>query len=114
MFTHEHRKYVCGLKTEDSKPSDISEAFAQRYGFRPHSSSLATLYNDEGMKVYEDLLKGDSLMDSVETHINKSQQPTLMVDLDYILMYEYRTAKKSGQMMSGKDLQQRAKEIHSS
>ena len=47
-FTHEHRKYVCGLKKAGSKLSDISVAFAQRYGFQPHSSSLATLYNDKG------------------------------------------------------------------
>ena len=52
-------------------------------------------------------------MDSVETHINNSQRPTMMVDLDYILMHEYRTAKESGQEMSRKDLQQRAREIHS-
>ena len=81
-FTHEHRKYVCGLKKAGSNYSDILESFAHRYGFQPHSSSLATPYNDKGMRVYEDLIKRDSLMDSVKTHINSVQLPTMMVDLD--------------------------------
>ena len=63
--------------------------------------------------MYEDLLKRDSLMDSVETHINSVQRPTMIVDLDYILIYEYRTAKESGQKISRKDLQQRGKQIYS-
>ena len=103
-FTIEQRKFVCALRKADTKHSDISKTFSDRFGFIPKACSLATLYNDEGMKVYEDLFKRDSLMDSVETHINKLQQPTMMVDMDYILMHEYRTAINSGQGMRGSDL----------
>ena len=98
-FTNEHRNLVCRLKRAGTKPSVISTYFFNRFGFVPKSSTLSSLYNDKGMKKYEDLLKRDSLMASVETHINKSQRPTMMVDMDYILMHEYRTAKRSGQEM---------------
>ena len=91
------------------KPSDNSDAFYQRYGLRLPSSSLSTLYNDNGMKMCEELIKRSSLMNSVETQINRTQRPTMMIDLNYILIREYRD---SGQNMSYKELQQRGKQLY--
>ena len=82
MFTHEHRILVCGLKMGGMEPKHISDAFYQKYSLQLPSSSLSTLYNDNGTKIYKELIKRGSLMNSVETQINRKQRPTMMIDLD--------------------------------
>ena len=88
MFTIEHQNFVCRPKKAGTKPCVISTSFFDRFGFVPISSTLSTLYNSKKMKAYEELLKRDSLMESVEVHIDKKRRPAMLVDLDCILMHE--------------------------
>ena len=53
MFTLEQRILVCGLKKDGMEPYQISDALHKRYGLELPSSTLSSLYNNNGMKMYE-------------------------------------------------------------
>ena len=56
----------------------------------------ATFYKAENMKRYEKHGHKDTCMASVETHMNKRQRPTIMVDMEYALLYRFKKATNSG------------------
>ena len=110
MVTLQQRIHACRLRKEGKEAYQISAALHERYGLELPSSSLSSLYNAKAMKTCEDLIKRGSLMNSVEAQVNRTQQPTMMIDLDYILIHEHRN---SVQTMSHKELKVRAMKLYS-
>ena len=73
MVILQQRIHACRLRKEGKEAYQISAAVHERYGLELPSSSLTSLYNAKAMKTCEDLIKRGSLMNSMETQVNRKQ-----------------------------------------
>ena len=91
LYTLEQKFFACDLKKSGKRPKEILKLFKDKYGLAPKPSTLATFYKPENMKRFEEYGHRDTRMASVETSINKTQRPTIMVDMEFALLSIYRT-----------------------
>ena len=99
-FTIEQRFYACELKKSGKKAKEISRLFLKKYGVVPTSSTLATFYNAKNMRLYEERGSRNTSMSSVETHINPTQRPTILIDMEFALVSILKKANNMGSVIT--------------
>ena len=110
-FTVEQRWYACELKKSDIKPIEILRLFKEKYGVEPTSSTLATWYNADNMKKYEERATKNTSMASVETHMNPTQRPTILIDMEFALVSMLKKANNIGSVITKGSLKKMGRTI---
>ena len=95
-WTLEQKAFACNLKREGKRVQDIKKAFEEKFGLSIQSSTLATFYNEKNMERYRDYGQKDTRMASVETSINKTQRPTIIVDMEFALVSRVQESSNRG------------------
>ena len=85
-WTCEQKNFVRELKKEGKEPKEIIQIFKKKYGVLVKASTLATWYNETNMAKYEQRASKNTSMASVETHVNPTQRPTIMIDMEFALV----------------------------
>ena len=85
-FTCEQKNLARELKKDGKQPQEIIEIFKQRYGVVLKSSTLSTWYNTTNMANHERRGPTNTSMASVETHVNPTQRPTILIDMEFALV----------------------------
>ena len=85
-FTCEQKNLARELKKDGKQPQEIIEIFKQRYGVVLKSSTLSTWYNTTNMANHEQRGPTNTSMASVETHVNPTQRPTIVIDMEFALL----------------------------
>ena len=86
LYMLEQKFFACNLKKSGKKPKEISKLFNEKYCLSPKASTLATFYKPENMKRFEEFGHRDTRMASVETSINKTQRPTIIVVMEFAVI----------------------------
>ena len=96
-FTCEQKNLARELKKDGKQPQEIIEIFKQRYGVVVKASTLSTWYNTTNMANHERRGPTNTSMASVETHVNPTQRPTILIDMEFALV---SMIKKSNNIVS--------------
>ena len=110
-FTMAQKYYACKLKKSGKKPKEIAEEFEKRFNVKPGSSTLATFYNAENMKRYETMGPSDTVTTSVETSINRTQRPTILIDMEFALLCMVKKSLNVGSAVKKRAIKSMAKEV---
>ena len=113
VFTLQQKYFACELKTLGKKPKEIATLFEKRYGVRPISSTLSSFYKKENLERYEKLGHRETVMASVETSINKTQRPTIMIDMEFALLCMLKKSLNVGNAVTKSAIKKMAKDIFS-
>ena len=85
-FTLEQKNFARALKREGTEPCEIKKRFKDRYGVVVKPSTMSTWYNDQNMETHEQRVSTNTSMAHVETHVNPTQRPTIMKDMEFALV----------------------------
>ena len=110
----EQKFFACKLKKSGKKLKEILRLFKEKYGLEPKRSTLATFYNPDNMERYEKIGSRDTSMASVETHINKTQRPTIMSDMEFALLSMLKKEINIGSVVTKVTLKKMGKSVFSS
>ena len=111
LFTMEQKYFACELKKSGKKPKEIASLFEERYKVKLTSSTLSTFYNAENMKRYETMGHSETVMASVETSINRTQRPTIIIDMEFALICMLKKSLNLGTAVRKKAIKTMAKDI---
>ena len=95
-YTVEQKNFARDLKIEGKEPSEIIKIFKERYDVVVKASTLSTWYNAKNMATHEQRVSRNTSMASVETHVNPSQRPTIMKDMEFALVGMIKKANNIG------------------
>ena len=95
-WTVEQKNYARELKKEGKQPHEIRKLFMEKYEVEVTSSTLATWYNKSNMERHEQSGHTNTSMASVETHVNPSQRPTIVIDMEFALVQQVKKSNNSG------------------
>ena len=95
-FTCEQKNLARELKKDGKQPQEIIEIFKQRYGVVLKSSTLSTWYNTTNMANHEQRGPTNTSMASVETHVNPTQRPTILIDMEFALVSMIKKSNNIG------------------
>ena len=110
-FTCEQKNFARALKNEGKKPCEIKKRFKDRYGVVVKASTMSTWYNEKNMETHEQRVSRNTSMASVETHVNPSQRPTIMIDMEFALVGMIKKANNIGTATTRKSLKKMGKGI---
>ena len=110
-YTLEQKLFACDLKKSGKRPKEILKLFKDKYGLAPKPSTLATFYKAENMKRFEEYGHRDTRMASVETTINKTQRPTIMVDMEFALLSMVKKSITIGNAVTKSSLKKMGKNL---
>ena len=82
-WTLEQKNFARDLKIEGKEPNEIIKIFKDRYDVVVKASTLSTWYNATNMATHEQMVSRNTSMASVETHVNPTQRPTIMIDMEF-------------------------------
>ena len=85
-FTLEQKNFARVLKRGGTEPCEIKKRLKDRYGVVVKASTMSTWYNERNMQTHEQRVSINTSMDSVETHVNPRQRPTIMKDMEFALV----------------------------
>ena len=95
-YTLQQKSYVRDLKKEGKRAHEITQLFMEKYGVKIRPSTLATWYNKAIMERHEQRGHTNTSMASVETHVNPSQRPTILIDMECALVQQVKESNNSG------------------
>ena len=110
-WTLEHKNLARDLKKEGKEPNEIIKIFEQTYEVKVAPSTLATWYNTSNMARHEQRGPTNTSMASVETHINPSQRPTIMIDMEFALVQQVKKSNNAGTVTTKATLQNMGKTL---
>ena len=110
-FTCEQKNLARDLKNEGKQPREIIKIFKDRYDVMVKASTMATWYNHKNMETHEQRVSRNTSMASVETHVNPSQRPTIMIDMEFALVGMIKKANNIGTATTRKALKKMGKGI---
>ena len=111
LYTLEQKFFACDLKKSGKRPKEISKLFNEKYGFSPKASTLATFYKPQNMERFEEFGHRDTRMASVETSLNKTQRPTIMVDMEFALLSMVKKSLNIGHAVTRSYLKKMGKDL---
>ena len=85
-WTCEQKNLARELKKEGKQPHEIIKIFKEKYDVEVKPSTLATWYNTRNMATHEQRGPRNTSMASVETHVNPTQRPTIVIDMEFALL----------------------------
>ena len=103
-YTLEHKNYARELKKQGKQPHEIKKLFMEKYEVEVKPSTLATWYNKSNMERHEQRGHTNTSMASVETHVNPSQRPTIVIDMEFALVQQVEKSNNSGTVTTKKTL----------
>ena len=103
-WTFEHKNYARELKKQGKQPHEIKKLFMEKYEVEVRPSTLATWYNKSNMERHEQRGHTNTSMASVETHVNPSQRPTIVIDMEFALVQQVEKSNNSGTVTTKKTL----------
>ena len=103
-YTLEHKNYARELKKQGKQPHEIKKLFMEKYEVEVRPSTLATWYNKSNMERHEQRGHTNTSMASVETHVNPSQRPTILIDMEFALVQQVEKSNNSGTVTTKKTL----------
>ena len=95
-YTFEQKNFARVLKKEGKQPHEIIKIFKEKYDVEVKPSTLATWYNTKNMETHELRGSRNTSMASVETHVNPTQRPTIMIDMEFALVGMIKKANNIG------------------
>ena len=95
-WTCEQKDLARELKKEGKEPHEIMKIFKEKYGVEPSPSTLSTWYNTRNMAKHEQRGPRSSSMAKVETHVNPTQRPTILIDMEFALVSMLKKASNIG------------------
>ena len=95
-WTVEQKNYARELKKQGKQPHEIKKLFMEKYEVEVTPSTLATWYNQSNMARHEQRGPTNTSMASVETHVNPTQRPTIMIDMEFALVSMIKKANNIG------------------
>ena len=95
-FTCEQKNLARELKKEGKQPHEIIKIFKEKYDVEVKPSTLATWYNTRNMATHEQRGPRNTSMASVETHVNPTQRPTIMIDMEFALLSMIKKSNNIG------------------
>ena len=110
-YTVEQRFYACHLKESGKSPKEIGTLLKEKYGLDLQSSTLSTFYNKKNMKKYKKECHRYSLMASGETSINKIQRPTILLDMEFVLVSMVKDSFNMGNVVPNPRLMEMGKDL---
>ena len=102
-WTYEQKNLARDLKNDGKKPQEIIKIFKDRYNRVVKASTLSTWYNAGNMtKHLEQRASGQTstCMTSVESHMNPSQRPTIMIDMEFALVIQIKKSINNGTVIT--------------
>merc|ERR1739842_289756 len=105
-YTLEHKNYARQLKKQGKEPHEIRKLFMEKYEVEVRPSTLATWYNKSNMERHEQRVHTNTSMASVETHVNPSQRPTILIDMECALVQQVEKSNNSGTVPTKKTLKE--------
>ena len=102
-WTYEQKNLARDLKNDGKKPQEIIKIFKERYNLVVKASTLSTWYNAGNMtKHLEQRASGQTstCMTSVESHMNPSQRPTIMIDMEFALVIQIKKSINNGTVIT--------------
>merc|ERR1739842_75266 len=105
-YTLEHKNLNRQLKKEGKEPHEIRKLFMEKYEVEVRPSTLATWYNKSNMERHEQRVHTNTSMASVETHVNPSQRPTILIDMECALVQQVEKSNNSGTVPTKKTLKE--------
>ena len=105
-YTLEHKNYARQLKKQGKEPHEIRKLFMEKYEVEVRPSTLATWYNKSNMERHEQRVHTNTSMASVETHVNPSQRPTILIDMECALVQQVQKSNNSGTVPTKKTLKE--------
>ena len=110
-FTCEQKNHARDLKKDGKQPHEIIKIFKEIYDVEVKPSTLATWYNTKNMETHELRGSRNTSMASVETHVNPTQRPTIMIDMEFALVGMIKKANNIGTVTTKGTLKKMGKGI---
>ena len=110
-WTCEQKNHARDLKKEGKQPHEIIKIFKEIYDVEVKPSTLATWYNTKNMETHELRGSRNTSMASVETHVNPTQRPTIMIDMEFALVGMIKKANNIGTVTTKGTLKKMGKSI---
>ena len=110
-YTCEQKNLARDLKKEGKQPHEIIKIFKDKYDVVVKASTLATWYNPKNMETHEQRVSRNTSMAHVETHVNPTQRPTIMIDMEFALVGMIKKANNIGTATTRKSLRKMGKAI---
>ena len=110
-WTCEQKNHARDLKKEGKQPHEIIKIFKEKYDVEVKPSTLATWYNTKNMETHELRGSRNTSMASVETHVNPTQRPTIMIDMEFALVCMIKKANNIGTVTTKGTLKKMGKGI---
>ena len=110
-WTCEQKNHARDLKKDGKKPHEIIKIFKEIYDVEVKPSTLATWYNPKNMETHEQRVSRNTSMAHVETHVNPTQRPTIMKDMEFALVGMIKKANNIGSVTTKGALKKMGKGI---
>ena len=108
-WTVEQKNHARELKKQGKQPQEIIKIFKEKYKVEVRPSTLATWYNTSNMARHEQRGPTNTSMASVETHVNPSQRPTIVIDMEFALVQQVKKSNNAGTVTTKKTLMKMGK-----
>ena len=95
-WTVVQKNHARELKKQGKQPQEIIKIFKEKYKVEVRPSTLATWYNTSNMARHEQRGPTNTSMASVETHVNPTQRPTIVIDMEFALVQQVKKSNNSG------------------
>ena len=110
-WTCEQKDLARELRKEGKQPHEIIKIFKEKYDVEVKPSTLATWYNTRNMATHDQRGPRNTSMASVETHVNPTQRPTIMIDMEFALVSMIKKANNIGTVTTKGTLKKMGKGI---